>query len=134
MTESFLLNGWLVETELRRISRPGQSHRLEPKVLQVLVHLAENAGFVVHKEALIDKVWPDVVVHEVALTRCVSVLRQVLGDDPKKPRYIETIPKVGYRLLPPVKPYKPTTPSTSKTPWWPAAAAAVGLLGVLIGL
>ena len=67
--------------------------------MQVLVCLAEHAGEVVPKERLMRSVWPDTFVGDDVLTRCISELRRVFGDDVKEPRFIQTIPKSGYRLI-----------------------------------
>ena len=67
--------------------------------MQVLVCLAEHAGQVVAKERLMRTVWPDTFVSDDVLTRCISELRRVFGDDAKEPRVIQTIPKSGYRLI-----------------------------------
>jgi tetratricopeptide (TPR) repeat protein len=69
--------------------------------MQVLVCLAE-AGDLVSKEALMRKVWADTFVTDDVLTRSISELRKALADDPKRPRYIQTVPKGGYRLVQPV--------------------------------
>ena len=76
--------------------------RLEPKVADLLAVLVQRPGQVVSKDDLTAQLWPDVVVGEDALPRCVSKLRRALGDDPKSPRFIETVPKRGYRLVAPV--------------------------------
>jgi DNA-binding winged helix-turn-helix (wHTH) protein/TolB-like protein/tetratricopeptide (TPR) repeat protein len=81
----------------------GQSVRLEPKVMQVLVCLARGAGDVVEKEQLIRTVWPDTFVSDDALTRCISELRKTFEDDARESRIIQTIPKIGYRLVAPVE-------------------------------
>src|SRR5215510_9140004 len=70
--------------------------------MRVLVYLAEHPG-VVSKEQLISAVWPDVFVSEDVLPGCVSALRKTLSDDARRPRFIETIHKSGYRLLVPVE-------------------------------
>ena len=72
--------------------------------MQVLVYLAERAGQVVTRAALLDDLWPDVFVTENALSRCISQLRKAFDDDPRDPHIIETIPKTGYRLIAPVCP------------------------------
>ncbi|MEM9056205.1 MAG: winged helix-turn-helix domain-containing protein, partial [Pseudomonadota bacterium] len=77
----------------------GAEHALQPKVMHVLSVLAQHHGQVVHKEALFDEIWPRGFVVEGVLKRCVFQLRKALGDDAKAPRFIETIPKRGYRLL-----------------------------------
>lgn len=88
-----------VEPSLNSVAGPAGTVRLEPKVMQVLVRLAENAGEVVSKERLMRSVWPDAFVSDDVLTRCISELRRTFGDDAKEPRFIQTIPKSGYRLI-----------------------------------
>ena len=67
--------------------------------MQVLVLLAAHPGQVIAKERLILTVWPDAFVTDDVLTRAISELRRVFGDDAKEPRFIQTIPKSGYRLI-----------------------------------
>ena len=67
--------------------------------MQVLVLLAEHAGQVVSKERLLQTVWADTFVGDEVLSRAISELRRALDDDPKAPRFIQTIPKGGYRLV-----------------------------------
>ena len=74
---------------------------LQPKVMRVLVYLAERQGEVVEREELIEGVWGRAVTDEV-LTRAIHELRIALEDSSGQPRYIETIPKIGYRLMAPV--------------------------------
>ena len=88
-----------VEPSLNSVTGPAGAIRLEPKVMQVLVCLAENAGDVVSKERLMQSVWADAFVGDDVLTRGISELRRVFGDDAKEPRFIQTIPKTGYRLI-----------------------------------
>ena len=89
----------LVEPSLNSVTGPAGTVRLEPKVMQVLVCLAAHAGDVVAKEHLIRTVWPDTFVTDDVLTRSISELRRVFGDDAKEPRFIQTILKSGYRLI-----------------------------------
>lgn len=91
-----------VQPSLNIISGPGGAVHIEPKVMQVLVLLAEHAGEVVSKERLLRTVWADTFVGDDVLTRAISELRRVFDDDPKAPRVIQTIPKGGYRLIAPV--------------------------------
>jgi DNA-binding winged helix-turn-helix (wHTH) protein len=88
-----------VEPSLNSVTGPAGTIHVEPKVMQVLVCLAGNAGDVVAKERLIGTVWPDTFVTDDVLTRSISELRRVFGDDAKRPRFIQTIAKSGYRLL-----------------------------------
>lgn len=103
MNGEFHLGPWLVQPRLNAIVLDGQSVRLEPKVMQVLVCLARGAGDVVEKEHLIRAVWPDTFVSDDALTRCISELRKTFEDDARESRVIQTIPKIGYRLVAPIK-------------------------------
>src|SRR5262245_19874435 len=70
--------------------------------MQVLVCLAAAQGDVVSKDDLIRKVWSGTFVTDDVLKRCVAELRKAFDDDPKNPSVIETIPKVGYRLVAPL--------------------------------
>ena len=102
MSLAFQVGPWLVDPGLNSISRNGTSVRLEPKVMEVLMCLAENAGSTVSKEKVIEKLWPDTFVSDDALKHCISELRRVFGDDAREPRVIQTIAKRGYRLIAPV--------------------------------
>jgi TolB-like protein len=76
--------------------------RLEPKVMGVLLCLAEHPGQTLSKEQLFLAVWPKTVVTEDVLKRCIAELRRAFNDDARNPRVIETISKRGYRLVAPV--------------------------------
>jgi TolB-like protein/DNA-binding winged helix-turn-helix (wHTH) protein/Tfp pilus assembly protein PilF len=93
---------WRVVTELNSLERDGHSVHVEPKIMQVLVTLAEQPGTVLSKEHILRQVWPETFVSEEVLTRSISELRRVFEDNPREPTYIQTIPKGGYRLLAPV--------------------------------
>ena len=75
---------------------------MTPKAFGVLHYLLEHAGQLVSKNDLWRAVWPGVSVTDAALTVCVSELRKALGDDPRAPRYIETVHRLGYRFIAPV--------------------------------
>ena len=102
MPGALFVGDWRVESALHRVTGPDGPIHLEPKVMRVLVVLAEHAGQVVPKDRLLQSVWPDVFVGDEVLARAISELRRVFGDDAKAPRFIETIPKGGYRLIAPV--------------------------------
>ncbi|HEY6307138.1 MAG TPA: winged helix-turn-helix domain-containing protein [Candidatus Angelobacter sp.] len=101
MDNDFRLGDWVVTPKLNALSCNGRVVRLEPKVMQVLVCLAET-GDIVSKQTLMRTVWADTFVTDDVLTRSISELRKAFADDPKNPQYIQTIPKGGYRLLIPV--------------------------------
>lgn len=90
-----------VDTKEGTVAGPGGTVRLEPKVMDVLRLLSRHAGRVVPRNELMDAVWPDVVVTEHTLSRCVYQLRHQLGKIAGEPdqSVIETLPKRGYRLL-----------------------------------
>src|SRR3984893_3697626 len=71
----------------------------EPKAFRVLVFLLRNPHRLITKDELLDAVWSDCAVSENPLTRSVALLRRLLGDDTHEPRYIATVPTVGYRFL-----------------------------------
>ena len=105
MQEPFRIGGaYHVEPSLNRVTGPNGVTRLEPKVMLVLVCLAEHAGQMVPKDRLFSAAWPDIAVGDDVLTRAISELRRLFDDDPKQPRVIETIPKAGYRLISPMTP------------------------------
>src|SRR6516164_1610603 len=100
MDGKFRVGQWLVQPSLNIIiSKGGATVHLEPKVMEVLVCLAKRAGELVPRTELLQTVWPATFVTDDALKRCVSELRRVLEDDPREPRFIETIPKRGYRII-----------------------------------
>ncbi|HKC62396.1 MAG TPA: winged helix-turn-helix domain-containing protein [Pyrinomonadaceae bacterium] len=87
----------------RLLLRGEESISLSPKVFDTLVVLVENAGHVLTKDDLLNKLWPDSFVEESSLTQNISILRKALGEETTNPRYIETIPKRGYRFIADVK-------------------------------
>jgi Tol biopolymer transport system component/DNA-binding winged helix-turn-helix (wHTH) protein len=99
---NFRVGEFLIEPQLNSITGNEKTARVEPKVMQVLVCLAEHAGDVLPKEKLIQSVWADTFVTDDVLTRSISELRKVFEDDAKEPRFIQTIPRSGYRLIAPV--------------------------------
>lgn len=94
-----LLGEFAVYPDSLVIKGKNQSWTLEPKCLQVLLRLAENSHQLVKRDTLLDELWPDTPSGDHALTRCISMLRRILDDNPDAPQYIETIPRLGYRLI-----------------------------------
>lgn len=99
----FRLGEWLVQPSLNRLCREERIVHFRPKVMDVLVCLAEQAGEVISKEAIIEAVWAKEFIADSTFSRVIFELREALGDDSQVPRFIETIPKRGYRLLVPVE-------------------------------
>lgn len=99
---SFTVGDWQVRPLLATLTRTGRSCRLERKPMQVLSCLALAAPHPVTREELRSAVWPGVYSSDQALTRCIVAVRRALDDRASDPRYLETIPKVGYRIIAPV--------------------------------
>ena len=86
MNSDFRVGPWTVRPTLNTLSHNGTTARLEPKVMQVLVCLAERPGDVVSKEELLRTVWANTFVTDDLLTRAISELRRALEDDARRPR------------------------------------------------
>ncbi|MBQ4879124.1 PD40 domain-containing protein [Pseudoalteromonas luteoviolacea] len=98
-TQRFYIQEHLIDLSRSEISYAEQSTKVEPKILQVLLLLAQNAPEVVSHQQIMDEVWKGSEVVPNALQRCIARLRKVLGDDAKSPHIIATHPKIGYRLM-----------------------------------
>jgi DNA-binding winged helix-turn-helix (wHTH) protein len=77
---------------------------LTPKALALLSFIADRRGEVIAKEDLFGALWPDVVVGDAALVTCIQEVRKALGDDARRPRYIETVHRRGYRFVAKITP------------------------------
>ena len=95
----FIIDGWLVSPSEHTISRDGETCRLEPKVMELLVFFAARQGEVIARDELEDKVWHGALVGYDALTATIGKLRKALKDNTKNPRIIITVPKRGYQLV-----------------------------------
>jgi DNA-binding winged helix-turn-helix (wHTH) protein/TolB-like protein/Tfp pilus assembly protein PilF len=93
---------WWADATTNELGRGGETVRIEPKAMEVLMALAGRAGQAVTRDELLAVVWPGVVVGDETLTQSIIKLRRALGDNPRSPTYIETISKRGYRLIAPV--------------------------------
>jgi len=107
LQESFKIFDWLVKPQTNELVGADQTLKLDHKVMQLLVYLAQNAGRDLPKEEILRAVWGEGVFSEEVLTVAVSSLRKALGDDSRTPKYIKTLPRFGYRMLTP--PASPTT-------------------------
>ena len=143
MNGAIRIAGWLVERDLNRLSREGRSVQIEPKAMDVLMYLAEHPGEVLSRAGIVKAVWSETHVCDEVLTYCISELRKALEDDAKHPRIIETIPRRGYRLIPPVSrpadavappPVRQPPPPRPSSPWlyWGTATASVAVLAILL--
>jgi TolB-like protein/DNA-binding winged helix-turn-helix (wHTH) protein/Tfp pilus assembly protein PilF len=81
------------------LKKNGEQIRLRQKAFETLVFLVERSGQLVRKNELLDKVWPDVIVSENTLSHCIDDVRQALGDSAREPRFIETVPRLGFKFI-----------------------------------
>jgi DNA-binding winged helix-turn-helix (wHTH) protein/TolB-like protein/cytochrome c-type biogenesis protein CcmH/NrfG len=102
MRSGLRIGEWWADPTTNELRRAGDTVRIEPRAMEVLMALAGRPGEVVSREQLLAQAWPGVVVGDEALTQSVIKLRRALGDSPRAPVYIETISKRGYRLIAPV--------------------------------
>jgi DNA-binding winged helix-turn-helix (wHTH) protein len=107
----FRLGDALVNPSRRQLSGPGGTVALEPRVMQVLVVLSEQAGRVVSRETLFERCWGDVYVGDDSLNRVVGSLRKISSDIAADSFTIETITRTGYRLVGEVVQAKPSDSS-----------------------
>jgi len=137
----FRLDRWSVHPAEGTLSSERRVVRLEPRFMDVLVCLAAEPGEVISKEFLLEAVWGGAFVEEGALTQAIHSLRKALGDDAKQPRFIQTIPKRGYRLVATVVPEAAASalgassgpvPPAVLSPWRARLLAGVALLVVLV--
>ena len=140
---AFSVAGWSVDPASHHISKDGKATRLEPRTMKLLLYLASRPGETISREELEREVWPGQVVVYEALSNSIAKLRKALGDDPKHHRIIETIPKVGYRLIGEVRHPQPrgafSEPETSRSRarnrpirmllWAAAAGFAIAVVG-----
>src|SRR5271156_4002655 len=107
MTEHkcFVFNFADVEVREREFSivKAGELLPVEPKAFRVLLFLLRNPHRLIAKDELLDAIWNDCAVSDNSLARSIALLRRLLGDDTREPRYIATVPTVGYRFLCDVK-------------------------------
>ena len=83
----------------RRLLRDGEAVQLTPKAFELLLALVQNHSHLLEKDELLKRVWPDSFVEEANLSYNVSLIRKALGEGENGQRYIETVPKRGYRFV-----------------------------------
>ncbi|HEU4498207.1 MAG TPA: transcriptional regulator [Sphingomicrobium sp.] len=99
---SYRFDRFLLDVGDRRLLADGAPVELSSRYLDALALLVREAGRLVPKQRFLDEVWRGVPVTDEALTQCIKTLRRQLGDDAARPRFIETVPKHGYRFVAPV--------------------------------
>jgi DNA-binding winged helix-turn-helix (wHTH) protein/CheY-like chemotaxis protein len=104
ISEPFVVGEWRVDPLLDRISQGETTVKLEPRTMRLLLILAQRPGDVVTADEMLATVWKDVIVSPSSVYEGVAQLRKALGDQSDQPRYIETVPRKGYRLVAQVSP------------------------------
>src|SRR5690349_19069113 len=89
----------VVSRDCFRVTKEGEARKITPRAFEVLVYLIESRERVVEKQELFEQVWKGTFVSDNALTRMIKEIRHVIGDDADAPRYIQTVPKRGYRFI-----------------------------------
>ncbi|WP_448550217.1 winged helix-turn-helix domain-containing protein [Thalassotalea fusca] len=112
LPHNFQLKSIKVFSQRNQLANGQTINTIAPKVMQTLIVLARHAPETVSREQLFNEVWGDVVVSDEALSRVISDLRQALGDSHQKPQFVETVKKVGYRLI--VQPQATTSENHKK--------------------
>lgn len=93
------IGGYILDANEMTLSREGSSVKLEPKVLEVLSYFCENESRYISMAELHENVWKDRCVSDAAVRRAIGKLRQLFNDDHKDPRFIQSLPKRGYKLI-----------------------------------
>ena len=104
LEKGFRLGGWTVRPRRGTVESSERVEHLEPRVMAALLCMARRPGDTVTHEEFIREVWNGRIVSDEVLSRCISILRSTFNDPAREPRYIQTIPKVGYRLIATVEP------------------------------
>jgi len=95
----YKFDSYSLDERERRLVCEGKKVPLTPKAFDTLLLLAQHAGHILGKQEMIERIWPATFVEEATLTQNIFTLRRALGEDAGNTRYIETIPRVGYRFL-----------------------------------
>lgn len=140
---TYRFDGWTLHPDSGELVRDGKSQRLTQQPLRILLELLGNPGRVITRERLVEVLWPKGVVdYDNGLNVAVRKLRLALGDESETPRYIETLPRIGYRFVGRIDAPEPaprmtatsTMPATSR--WnrsqWTLAGGIVGGLALAV--
>lgn len=116
MSACFAFEGFVLDTSERRLIAGDGPVELNARYFDALVLLVGSQGQLVHKDRFMAEVWRGIPVTDEALTQCIRTLRRQLGDEASRPRFIETIPKHGYRFIAPVTPLDLSAPQREYDP------------------
>ena len=129
----FEFGEFTVDPAQRRLSRGRETLEVSSRYLDALTLMLRHPGQLIKRERFLDEVWAGVPVTDEALSQCITNLRRLLGDDPARPKFIETVPKHGYRFVAPVETKDVAAPkrAPASSQGWAhvAALAAAGAAG-----
>ena len=132
----FRFESFSLDPEDRQLRRDDQPVELNGRYLDALALLVSEQGRLVPKTRFMDEIWRGIPVTDEALTQCIKTLRRQLGDDASNPRFIETVPKHGYRFIAPVERSGTETPAVPTAvvsgPWDSHAITVGGTIGGLM--
>jgi len=145
VTACFAFEGFVLDTRERRLIDGDEPVELNARYLDALALLVRDCGKLIPKDQFLDEVWRGIPVTDEALTQCIKTLRRKLGDDANRPRFIETVPKHGYRFIAQVEVVEPgnsavVRPSMDAKRWrefvslLSAGIAGGGVAGIVGGL
>ncbi len=130
----YRFDDFVLDVPNRQLWRGGARVDLNARYFDALALLVREHGQLVGKDRFFAEVWGDVVVTDAALTQCIKDIRKLLGDAATRPRYVQTVPRYGYRFIGPVEPAAVEAGSTplAAPPAAPAARAEPALVPVLL--
>ena len=129
-SSAFLFDDVRVEPATFRAFKASNPVQLEPKTLRLLLFLIENRARLIERDAILDRIWSGTHVTDNALAGEIAKLRKALGDDPKTPKYIQTVHTRGYRFIAEVEVRNASgslSPANGKDSDSPAAKPSEGL-------
>lgn len=114
---TWAFDNFRLDAAQRRLWRgDGSLVELTPRLFDALLYFVERPGQLLDKRALIVALWPGLVVEENNLNQAIAALRRALGDDPQASRYIQTVPRRGFRFVADVQPWTPAAPAPQAAP------------------
>ena len=93
------IGDFLLDQQLSTLKKNEVETVVEPKLLELLLLFCQHPNRIISREEILEKIWQNSIVTDNAINKMVGNLRRLLLDDPKTPRYIQTVPKRGYRLI-----------------------------------
>lgn len=134
-SETYRFGGHTLEARERRLLGNGVAIPLKPRAFDTLLYLVERAGHLVPKEELLAALWPDAVVEESTLAKNVWLIRRALAEGDGEARFIETVPRIGYRFIAPVERVAPEAAEAAPgapSPARPARAVSRSLASLAV--